>query len=134
MTPEQRRSCSEFLQRSGPSTLHHGDAIGADAEAHRIATDLGYRTIIHPGLTDTQRAFCLGDEIREPQDFMTRNRAIVDEAAILVAAPYCAEFNAPRSGTWRTVRYARQLGKSVTVIWPDGRIADDTFVSEHNIA
>lgn len=49
------------------------------------------------------------------------NRKIVDESDVVLACPpvMVEEF---RSRTWAAVRYARQLGKSVIVVLPDGCI------------
>jgi len=50
---------------------------------------------------------------------LERNRAIVDETDILLAAPLESEEQL-RSGTWATVRYARKQHKTVLVIFPNG--------------
>lgn len=120
MTPAQRAGCIIHLQRLAPKELHHGDALGADAEMHAIAVEHDVRVVVHPPLTSAQRAFCESDVIRPELPFMTRNRAIVDETDVLLAAPHGPEAKAPRSGTWRTIRYARRSGKPVVIVHPDG--------------
>ena len=97
--------------------FHHGDCIGADQEAARVAAALGMRIITHPPIEAGSRAFTQFShacDVREAKPYLERNRAIVDECELLVAAPKGPEQR--RSGTWTTVRYARKRGKSVIVI------------------
>jgi len=122
MSLEQRAAVRALLNKIRPESLHHGDAIGADAEAHAIAAELGITIVVHPGPAENQRAFTTGGEVRLPAAYMVRNRAIVDETDALIAVPIDLETEASRSGTWRTVRYARRTGKLVHVIWPDGTL------------
>lgn len=105
------------------AAFHHGDCIGADAQAGRMAWNLGYRVVVHPPTDPKKRAFVMPmDELREPKWYLLRNHDIVNETGQLVAAPSGAEKQ--RSGTWATVRYARKHGKPVTVVWPDGALTE----------
>ena len=99
--------------------FHHGDCIGADAEAHDIAVAHGIPIIIHPPTDARKRAFC---HIGNPQlpirqlptkPYLTRNHDIVDASDVLFAAPHGTEIL--RSGTWATIRYARKQQKRVVV-------------------
>ena len=101
--------------------FHHGDCVGADENAHAIASSLGLRTVCHPPINPAKRAFTENDETREPKDYIARNHDIVDETDFLLATP---KFNAEelRSGTWATIRYAKKSGKRVGIIFPDGSI------------
>ncbi|HZO23414.1 MAG TPA: hypothetical protein VFB37_13005 [Steroidobacteraceae bacterium] len=121
MTLAQQRELREILAAAPGATLHHGDCIGADAEAHDIAVQLGLAVVIHPPSEDYQRAFKSSPFVRAPRDFLKRNKDIVRETALLVAAP-AGEIEELRSGTWSTVRYARRIGRPVWLILPDGRI------------
>jgi hypothetical protein len=49
------------------------------------------------------------------------NREIVDESDVLLACPPIAEEEI-RSRTWATIRYARNAGKYVVVVYPDGTV------------
>ncbi|WP_143271556.1 hypothetical protein [Bradyrhizobium mercantei] len=103
--------------------LHHGDCIGADAEAHEIAEECGLLPILHPPTNHTKRAWCSSPShlMRPERPYLTRNRDIVDDTVALIAAP--AEFDEqPRGGTWYTVRYARKCGKPIALILPDGLV------------
>jgi len=96
------------------AVLHHGDCVGADAEAHEIAESFGMSVVIHPPEDPKHRAFCKADEYRERQPYLKRNEDIVNSCDILVAVPSGRE--RLRSGTWATVRYARKRGTPVVVL------------------
>ena len=105
----------------GPTTLHHGDCVGADEVAHDIAYLLEWSIVVHPPRDAAWRAWCDGDQILPEQEYRERNQAIVDVADVLVAAPH-QDQEVLRSGTWMTVRMARRAGVPVVVIYPDGTI------------
>jgi hypothetical protein len=96
----------------GVHTFHHGDCVGADAEAHVIATVLGFETVVHPPKNEKLRAFCKGDLILEPRDYLARNHQIIDATDLLFAVPDGPETK--RSGTWSTIRYARKVAEPNT--------------------
>lgn len=120
MTPAQKVGVAEVLKRA--AWLHHGDCIGADSEAHDIAVRLGVKVCVHPPLVPTLRAFRPGNDYRTPKKYLIRNRDIVRETRELVAAPAGPEEENPRSGTWATIRYARDHQRLVTIVWPDGSL------------
>lgn len=95
--------------------FHHGDCVGADAEAHEIATELGIQTHVHPPSKDSYRAFCEGTFIDEPMDYLARDRVLAEVCDILIAAPL-EPTEQRRSGTWYTVRQARKLNKSIVIL------------------
>lgn len=112
------------------AVLHHGDCVGADAQAHAAARALGMAVEIHPPSSPAMRAFCAaaeGDAVRQEAPYLERNRAIVDATSALVACPREEEGEADRSGTWATVRYARSIGRPVVVIRPSGRVEREGF-------
>jgi hypothetical protein len=118
MTAYQKAKLRELLEESGCIRFHHGDCLGADAEAHDIAADLGLRTIVHPPDITTYRAWCKGTVVRPERPYLTRNRDIVLECDVLFAAPAQA-LEIQRSGTWSTVRVARKLDRPVCIISPE---------------
>ena len=107
-----------------PVEFHHGDCIGADEEAHKLARALRFRIISHPSDIDDRRAFCRVRNPREPKPFLERNQDIVDETAFLIGAPDGPEKR--RSGTWSTIRYARKKGRVIYVAYPDGKMTVDS--------
>lgn len=124
MTKLQLMSCTAALTAlhgMKANIFEHGDCIGADAQAHAIAVHLCFDIIIHPSYYKNKRAFCTGAKlVMDPKPYLLRNRNIVRDVDILVAAPSGPE--TLRSGTWSTVRYAMKIGKTVTIVWPDGRL------------
>lgn len=102
--------------------LHHGDCVGADAEAHDIAKVLGWKTCIHPPLDESLRAFKQG-EIQYPKaPYKVRNKNIVEKTAILFACPLAFD---GRGGTWNTIGWAKQLKRQFYIILPNGEIFHD---------
>lgn len=88
--------------------LLHGDCVGADAQAHAIAVELGFAVTLYPPADDTLRAFCKSAASMKPSPYLTRNAAIVRDCDTLVACPTGSEPCARRAGgTWFTIREAR---------------------------
>jgi hypothetical protein len=121
MSDEQKSLLTSLLrnlkEKSGFSTLIHGDCIGSDSQAHKIAKDLGFKIEIFPPKVSSKRAFCgEGDDIiHDKEDYLVRNRLIVDSSDFLIAATKSSKEEL-RSGTWSTVRYARKRKKKVIIL------------------
>lgn len=117
MTRKQKRELEEVLTDiPGEVIFHHGDCIGADAQAHRIA--LKTCTIaIHPPTDSKYRAFCKDYlHIFKPRPYLGRNRDIVNSCSLIIACPKGEE--KLRSGTWSTIRYAKKQKKELLIIKP----------------
>jgi len=100
------------------TAFHHGDCIGADAEAHKIAIKAKIPVYIHPPINPAKRAFCKEYTQRYMHyDYLVRNKHIVDSCEILVACPKSPQEEL-RSGTWSTIRYARKTHKPVLIVSP----------------
>lgn len=96
--------------------LHHGDCVGADAEAHDIAVELGWGIVIHPPIDERYRAFKDdGATILPQKDYVPRDHDIVEATRFIFAAPK-KDQEERRSGTWLTVRYARKTGKRIILL------------------
>lgn len=111
-----------FIALDGAHSLefHHGDCIGADAEAHDIAIGRGTTIVIHPPIKTKHRAWKeQAGVLLPPQSHFARNRAIVDACDLLIATPKDPVWQ-PRGGTWYTIDYACKQKKPLWVIWPDG--------------
>ena len=125
MTRKQRAVLEEWLAARSGGVFLHGDCVGADAQAHKIAARCGFAITIYPPEKNKHRAFCRGAfETLPPMEYLVRDRLIAANCDHLVAAPRTMAEEV-RSGTWYTVRYARRLRKPVTIIWPNGSVVYD---------
>jgi hypothetical protein len=108
--------------------LHHGCCKGADTEAHYLAAKYGYDVSLHPadGVDEWQEMTLMpvGRGIAYvPKSTKDRNQAIVCISDVLLAAPRFPEndVRSKRSGTWQTVRMARDEGLlPIYYAMPDG--------------
>lgn len=107
----------------GRIQFHHGDCLGADADAHSIALHYDFSIIGHPPVESSGRAFCEFDEVRPAQPFLKRNHEIVDETEILLVAPKTKEEQL-RSGTWATYRYAVKQRRRIVLFYPNGEVEE----------
>ena len=85
MTKAQQNALRSLLF-SASGRLHHGDAVGADEQAHDIAASLNRRIVIHPSTLLDQRAYKVAKDIRLQKTPLIRNRDIVRETSMLIAA------------------------------------------------
>lgn len=121
MTEAQRETVRK-LTATEFQIVRHGDCVGADAEMHSIARSNGQWIVGHPPVDKRLRAFCVVDELWQPKPYFERNRDIVDHSGWLVATS-AETAEQPKGGTWWTVRYARQVGRPVSIVWPDGTVS-----------
>lgn len=120
MTERQLQTLRQRFIAHNVTVLHHGDCIGADAQAHQIALELNIDIDIHPPIRDDKRAFCkVCRTIFLAKDYLIRNHDIVDASDIMFATPFEYEEQL-RSGTWATIRYAQKQHKTLYIISPDG--------------
>lgn len=127
MTSAQKDALRTLLTgKSGE--FHHGDCVGADAEAHDIARALGLWIIGHPPSDGRKRAYKFVDERREEKPYLDRNKDIVAETEVLVATP-AQSAEQLRSGTWSTVRYARKLRRKIVLIDTAGNFVNGQTAS-----
>lgn len=121
MTEVQKTMLRRLLGEYTPTEFHHGDCVGADAEAHDIVRELfdpfACRIIIHPPRAVADRAWKEGDTILEAREFLTRNRDIVNACDVLIVTPKESQEQL-RSGTWATYRWAVKTGKKRHVVYP----------------
>lgn len=101
--------------------LHHGDCTGADELGFGIAQEIRWRTVSHPPLNNTYRAFTHSDLELPAKNYSDRNRDIVDSVFALVGVSATMK-EVSRSGTWSTIRYARKMNRELHIILPDGSI------------
>lgn len=122
-TEAQRLRFLTLISDFAPSEGRHGDCVGADSEFHAECLKLGIPIVIHPPENPSKRALNAGAAlVLPPEDYLVRNRAIVDASDLLIACPGDTQ-ELLRSGVWSTVRYARKNGKRVVIIFPDGGLS-----------
>jgi hypothetical protein len=124
MTDAQKESVKMLLCALTPEKFSHGHCVGADEEASIIASKI-HGIEIWSWPPENQKAiatFAFWHVIRTPLPYMKRNQKIVDTSDTLIATPAALEKDAPRSGTWATVRMARKAGHLRFIIWRDGSI------------
>lgn len=122
MSLAQWHAVEKLLKDAEPVYAHHGDCIGADENFNTIARELEIWTWGHPPLNSSKRAYCHVDVQNDPEEYLDRNKTIVNASNWLIFTPEGPE--KLRSGTWSTVRYARSLGKLGFIVWPNGEIED----------
>lgn len=129
MTAEQKDLFVGLLdEKSAEMQLLHGDCIGADAECHRLARDVGGRELaihIYPPKNERQRAWCdVGDAgelvVHEAGDFLKRDFKMVKAADMVLAFPSGHKELKRGSGTWAVIREARRKRVALIVVYPDG--------------
>ena len=123
MSQPQKNFVQALLKRHG-GQLHHGDCIGADAEAHELAKALGCHITVHPPANEEYRAHKAGDVILPPAGYDVRNAQIVLSSDVLIAAP---ANQLEVGGTWRTINFFRRFmeghatcGKQGYIVLPSG--------------
>jgi hypothetical protein len=131
MSPLQMDIIKKILnQKTG--ILVHGDCIGADAEIHDLVRKEfpgKWRIRIRPPLNPTLRAWKIGDEVMPPKHYLERNRDIVEDCNVFLAAPKSMQ---QIGGTWSSINHFRKVielefGKPVpprvgSIILPSGDI------------
>jgi hypothetical protein len=117
MTDHQKEQFVLKMQDLSPTEFHHGDCEGADAEAHDLVREFfpEVKIVVWPPKSAYRRAFKVGDETKEPESYLIRDKKIVDTVEYLFGAPK-QNNEIIRSGTWTTIRYGRKTGKPVTVL------------------
>src|SRR5690606_17077237 len=110
MTDEQGGRVLDILRRArarlGGFIFHHGDCVGADADADMLAASLGVVRHIRPSTIAGTRAHTerRGAVVVAPEaPPLQRDHWTVEACDFLVATPkgYAVE---QRSGTWATIR------------------------------
>lgn len=115
----QRDAIKRVIERLDPIRGVHGDCVGRDEDFNDEM--LAFKASVHARPCDitSHRAFCHGLAVsHEPERPLDRNKKIVDDSDVLLAAPEGPEV--VRSGTWSTIRYALKRGKHVIIVMPDG--------------
>lgn len=116
-----------WLCRPGDHEWHDGDCKGADDEAHNAVEGFkkqGYnvKLIGHPCSIEPLQVGNEFDERREVKQPLNRNKDIVNESDVMLAAPKETLERFIGSGTWATIRYATKMGRPTLIVFPNGTI------------
>lgn len=116
MSEKQKQLLESLLTVYPWIEFHHGDCLGADAEAHDLAAKFERVIIIHPPTNSALRAFKNAENaiLCEERPYKERNQLIVMQCNMLIAAPRTSEMT--RSGTWQTVQHARAVNKPILIL------------------
>lgn len=112
--------------------FHHGCCVGWDELAcllvgYCVRCNPTFVRIAHPGdwPSLTSKLAKTNSEVVLPsKKNLVRNRDIVNACEWLIACPRTQEEEL-RSGTWATIRYARKMGRRITIINPDGTLTEE---------
>ncbi len=121
MSRNQELGLRKFFQAFNQDEIikvHHGCCVGSDKDFHLLIREIFYHAniVAHPPKDQKLMTWDLDYEERfEPQDYMVRNRHIVDCCQILIATPEGQEVQ--RSGTWATIRYALKKPDKTVLIF-----------------
>jgi hypothetical protein len=114
---EIKQILQSYLDKGKKIVVNHGDCLGADKDFHDICRSLSSDIVIriYPPSDNKLRAYCKGDNILETKPYLERNKDIINSCDILLACPKTKEEEL-RSGTWYTIRYARENDKKFKII------------------
>lgn len=127
MKPEQKNSVKNWLKQLRPHLVIHGDCIGADAEFHDIVRELFTADECKIAAYPVLGTLCASkhedaDEVIVCKKHIERNRKMVDRgyqgSGVLIAVSPTT-FELQRSGTWSTIRYARNMGMDMFISYPE---------------
>jgi hypothetical protein len=125
-SPAQLAALERQLNSMPMAEFHHGDCLGADAQAHAIVVDRVW-VVIYPSNIPRSRAYCIGAcRTYPPKPPLERNSDIVKCTDVLVACPN-GMYEEQRSGTWATIRYARAAKRKIIIVWPNGEVKEDAY-------
>jgi hypothetical protein len=123
MTIKQGESVLHLLKSLKPEMVIHGDCIGSDKQFHDIVRGWNSACIIkvYPSTISKKRAGCDADIIMPIKAPLERNVLIVADCQRLIV---CPKETTPviRSGTWSTWRKARNTGKVIYLVVPNGEV------------
>lgn len=120
MSDSQIETIRELLLNSNFEIAGHGDCIGSDADFHELSRERGLWMVGYPPFNYQKRAFCEFDEERRPNEYLIRNKHIVDDSDSMLFTPRGFKEEL-RSGTWSTIRYNEKKQNPKVIVWPDGR-------------
>lgn len=125
MTFQQRKIFYYIIElfANDITEFHHGDCFWADVQAHKIIKQISsnIKIFTHPPKCQRFRAYCNSSQniSLEEKNYIPRNHDIAD-CELVIAAP--KKLEALYSGTWDAIRYAKNQGRKIVIIQPDGTL------------
>ena len=132
MTDYQKDFVGFFLDQYRPLSpfekARHGMCIGADFQFHNLCKERKIRVVGYPGInkygSSPKRAECDVDEIEPERFYLERNELIVGDCDVLIATPK-SHIEESRSGTWFTIRNAREVKRHLFIVLPNGNVLEE---------
>ena len=132
MTAGQRLAVRSLLIAFMPDIVLHGGCIGADTDFDDMAADFNIVTEVYPTVLKSDhlaRWYLLRNTssrivVHLPLPPLVRNKILAQRCKVLIATPK-EDYERIRSGTWATVRYAREAHKRIYLVMPDGSVKED---------
>lgn len=123
LTQEQKHQIILILDKYDNLILSHGDCVGSDTDFHNICVDYKNKHSnkkisihIYPPDNPKLRAFNKADILMQEKPYLDRNLDIVKNSSILIACPVDKNKEELRSGTWSTIRKARQQKLEIHIL------------------
>lgn len=123
LTSEQKDQIISILDKYNNVIVSHGDCVGSDTDFHQLCVH--YKNInpnkkiridIYPPNIPTLRAYNQGDKLMDEKPYLQRNLDIIKNSSILIACPIDKNKEELRSGTWSTIRKARQNNLTIYIL------------------
>jgi hypothetical protein len=113
-----RKGLTHLKRKHDELELHHGDCIGVDMQVANMARNLGIKVVSHPPIKEDLRAFHDSDIVLKSDNYLTRDRRIVNSVDMLLVVPKEDSFQR-KSGTKYTHDYAKKMGKNKVIFYPN---------------
>jgi hypothetical protein len=113
--------------------LHHGDCEGVDEQAALLGIVTHFTVVGHPPINESKRARFPSDKTLPPKEYLARDKDIAREVAVLIVVPEDYE-ERNRSGTWYTARRARDYGKQLIIVYPDGTARNEDWTGKEKVS
>lgn len=118
MNKFQALNAFKLIKFFDPNELHHGAAIGADAQCHEITMLLNIRAIAHRPSKTEFMAPCKGAINRSPKPYLVRDRDIVNESKLMLSFPKEEWTGYNKGGTAYTTKYSLDREVPIIIITP----------------
>ena len=121
-----RKGLTHLKRKHDELELHHGDCIGVDIQVANMARNLGIKVVSHPPIKEDLRAFHDSDIVLKSDNYLTRDRRIVDSVDMLIVVPNEDSFQR-KSGTNYTHDYAKKMGNNKVIFYPNPKTLVDIY-------